>query len=566
MRTDLMKRTVRGLLVLVIAVLATSDTVVAKDYFVSPSGDDGADGTRVETAFATIDRAAKVARAGDVINVLPGTYVGRVRPVASGTAESPIVYRRHGDGEVVIATSVETDGGGWHERAAFRLGDGNHHTVIEGLTFRGAETWIYVGDGASHNTVRDCTFDGMRNYFHGILINNASWNRIENCRFLSAVAFPDDWDADQPLPRLADYITIWRNSHHNLIEGCQFHAISHVAVGISGHDPEFLPRFTMIRNNTFHDPRWKPMGFGAAEDVLVEGNRMYGRAGTFIQFQARRAIVRRNIMHHYRPTEAGHPPDYRGALLLRSIINEYGGLDDARLGRIYHNTFYHCARPVAYGVRPTTLPVCENIFKNNIFWKFEQPLSLPRPFFAHFTTQNANYFTGNLIASGISGAKVVELATLEDRERFTLAEISAKGRELCRRDVFADNIEAEPKLAIDNRQGEPVELAKLSAADFMPMEGSPCIDAGTPLTTTTDGGQGRIVPVEDAHYFCDGWGMIPGDFVTIGSAGTAQVVKVDIPARTLTLDRDLTWKKGEAVNLPFSGTGPDIGAVELIEK
>ena len=80
-----------------------------------------------------------MARAGDVVNVAPGTYAERIRPTASGTAKAPITIRRQGDGEVVVTTSKETDGGKWEERAALKLGRGNNHFVIEGLTFRDAE-------------------------------------------------------------------------------------------------------------------------------------------------------------------------------------------------------------------------------------------------------------------------------------------------------------------------------------------------------------------------------------------------------------------------------------------
>jgi parallel beta helix pectate lyase-like protein len=44
------------------------------------------------TPWCTLRAAANAARAGDTVNVMPGTYTGTVRPIASGTASAPIRY------------------------------------------------------------------------------------------------------------------------------------------------------------------------------------------------------------------------------------------------------------------------------------------------------------------------------------------------------------------------------------------------------------------------------------------------------------------------------------------
>ena len=75
---------------LILSVLAAATPAAATAYYVSPAGDDANDGTSAAKAFRSIDRAAKLAKAGDVVNILPGTYVGRIRPANSGTPEAPI--------------------------------------------------------------------------------------------------------------------------------------------------------------------------------------------------------------------------------------------------------------------------------------------------------------------------------------------------------------------------------------------------------------------------------------------------------------------------------------------
>jgi hypothetical protein len=524
-----------------------------RTYYVSPRGSDEASGQSAEAAFATIARAAAVADAGDTVNILPGTYVGRIRPARGGTAEAPIVYRRHGEGEVVISTSKETDGGRWEERFAWKLGFGNDHTVLDGLTFRDAEGWIYIGDYARHNTVRNCTFDRCRMY-HGIYINNGSFNTIADSKFLEAIAFPEGWTADAPEPALADYISIWRDSHCNLVQGNEFHEISHVAVSIMGHDPEFVASRNIIRANTFHEPKWKCLSFHAAEHTLVEDNTMTGLAASFIQYHGSRAIVRRNIFTHYRPVRSKpHPTYFHGAVWLRSGVNEYGTYDLATHGRIYNNTFFDCDVPLTYRGAGTPLPVSNIVLKNNVFANFRTPLRLPMPFYKNFTTQNANPFTGNVVFGGPEGGKVFELIPngANEGRLMTLAEARGESLALCRRQVFDGNIEADPQLT------DP------AGGDFRPKVGSPCIDAAQPLTRTRFAGEGRRIVVEDALYFCDGFGRIAGDRVQVGDQAAATVTSVDYATNTLTVDRELTWPLGAAVHLAYHGKAPDIGAVEV---
>ena len=522
-------------------------------YYVSPKGDDAVSGATVEQAFASIDKAAKLAAAGDVVNILPGTYVGRIRPVNSGTAEAPIIYRRHGDGQVVITTRKETDGGKWHDRFAFKLGEGCNYTVLDGLTFRDAEGWIYIGDQAHHNTVRNCTFQRCR-MSHGIYVNNGSFNTIAGCKFLDAIPYPKDWDATKPEPSISDYITIWRDSHYNLVQGNEFGEISHVAVSIMGHDPEFIASHNIVRNNTFHEPKWKCLSFHHAEHTLVEGNRMTGLAAAFVQFHAEKTIMRRNVFTNYRAVKSEpHPTYFHGVLWLKSGINEYGTLDLAQHNRIYNNTFVDCQVPLTYrGLGRNRLPVCDNVFKNNILFRFATPLRMPMPFYAHYVTQQANPFVRNVLFAGPQGGKVFELIGDEEAKgrMLSLAEAVAESPKLCRKQLFVDNLEVDPQLA------DPAK------ADYRLKPGSPCIDAGAPLTRTRFAGSGTQVVVEDALYFCDGFRRIDGDMIVVGSNTPARVVTVDYDTKTLTVQRALSWEKGDPVNLAYEGKAPDIGALE----
>jgi len=83
--------------------LCLSMTGTATTYFVSPSGNDGSNGTSISQAFQTIQRAADIVQAGDTVEILAGTYREQVTIPRSGTSSAPIVFRAYQDEEVIIS-------------------------------------------------------------------------------------------------------------------------------------------------------------------------------------------------------------------------------------------------------------------------------------------------------------------------------------------------------------------------------------------------------------------------------------------------------------------------------
>ena len=79
-------------------------------------------------------------------------------------------------------------------------------------------------------------------------------------------------------------------------------------------------------------------------------------------------------------------------------------------------------------------------------------------------------------------------------------------------------------------------------------------------------GKSDVLPVEDASWFYDGFG-IPGEKGdTIRLGGTDQravVVSVDLDANALTLDREVSFTAGQGVALDYKGDAPDVGAFEV---
>jgi len=98
--------------------------------------------------------------------------------------------------------------------------------------------------------------------------------------------------------------------------------------------------------------------------------------------------------------------------------------------------------------------------------------------------------------------------------------------------------------------------------DFQLQANSNSIDAGGFLTTTISSGSGQSVSVVDANYFCDGYGMINGDLIKIGSNDPVRVISVNYDANIIIVDKSISWNKDDGVSYPYSGSAPDIGAYE----
>src|SRR5262249_12867314 len=104
----------------------------------------------------------------------------------------------------------------------------------------------------------------------------------------------------------------------------------------------------------------------------------------------------------------------------------------------------------------------------------------------------------------------------------------------------------------------------VSTRDFTLQATSPAIDAGTVLTTTTTSCSANSVTVADAGYFHDGYGMINGDTVQIGTQ-TRVLTGVNYATNLLTWSgASVTCGSGTGVSLPYAGLAPDMGAQERV--
>jgi hypothetical protein len=132
-----------------------------------------------------------------------------------------------------------------------------------------------------------------------------------------------------------------------------------------------------------------------------------------------------------------------------------------------------------------------------------------------------------------------------------------------------NNLTGKDPRFVDYRAGEGWP-SRSSTADRRPdlrlRPDSPAVDAAVALTRTRAAGSGRKLAVHDSRFFTDGFGLVDGDRVVVGSNPPVRVVDVDHSSGTLTLDEPLSWRKDDPVWPPHAGSAPDIGALEYVDS
>lgn len=101
------QQTARIGIVFLVLTVAISWTM-AREYHVSPAGDDGSDGT-VQQPLKTISAAAQLAQPGDVVTIHAGVYRERVTPPRGGSSDQKRITYQAAAGEKVVIKGSSSD-------------------------------------------------------------------------------------------------------------------------------------------------------------------------------------------------------------------------------------------------------------------------------------------------------------------------------------------------------------------------------------------------------------------------------------------------------------------------
>jgi hypothetical protein len=485
-------------------------------FYVSPKGDDDQSGS-VDRPWATLGKAAREAIAGDVIIIMPGTYAGYeniLAPKNSGTAAAPITFRAAERRKARLAGTPGAD-------RAIVL-DGVSHIRIEGLevfpvSSRGL--WLLA------QNVKDIHLTDMH--------MERSRDAVDGTPFLIRDS-EDIFVRDSTLKKSPFNMAVIQCCKRVLFEGN--------AISYAGHSPlqfydggdaqEVYNTEIVLRGNVFN-PTWgRAFEFLTGRNALFENNIIIhslhgGRsASEAAQPNAFAAIYRFNRVFR----NWGNP------IVMHPWLEVHGVTDN----RIYHNVFdRNSLEALRIIERSASIPVRDNVVKNNIFHR-NDPFGEER----------------QVVLSRGARHVVFEHNALGEGGKIGFSNAPSQGPD----DLQSDGEEQ----FRDNFRG-PVGFLDAERYDHRLSADSPLRDAAVPLTFVLNDGQGRVLAVEDVRYFYDGFGIAgeQGDLVSVGEASRqARVVKVDVASGTLELDRKLSWQKGDAVSLSWSGAAPDMGALE----
>jgi len=484
------------------------------DFFVDsthPGASDSNAGTEA-SPWRTIAKANSTLTAGDRVYIKAGTYSRGIQPANSGSVGQPIIYKRFETDEVIIK---DVNYGIYLS--------GKSYIKVDGIQFVDNNGMLRF-DNSMNIDVTDCVFSGQkagsRNWSGVAVEDNSEYIKFLNCTFERWGYFTDNDDIGDMLD-FGDESDPDDLTTRILVEGCIIRYAAHALVNLrsGGH---------IFRNNYMHNEAWSPDGHGGRGIIsdsratyggrnLFEGNRIGYCAGgsdadatSAINLRTKNSILRRNML--YDNTDAG-------------LIMDGGGSagDDAINNKIYNNVFFNNGLETVGNVTEahmglqswhSSFLVQDNSIKNNIFR----------------TAPNV-YWT--------SGASLSQ-------------------------QTFANNWEdAGDPLFID--VSTPYSIATPALPNFVLQSGSPCIDAGAFLTNIiSPAGSGTTFKVDDASYYMDGWGIIPGDVIQLqGSSQRALITEVDYTSNTITVASGLSWTQNQGVALAYEGSAPDIGAYEF---
>ncbi|HDX9688830.1 TPA: right-handed parallel beta-helix repeat-containing protein [Bacillus thuringiensis] len=232
------------------------------DYYVSPAGSDLNPGT-LNQPFATIQKAANVAKEGSTIYIRGGVYNQKVRVTHSGASGAPITFQNYQNEKVILDGSkvkLEDDG-------LFTIEDKNY-IQVNGLEFRNLKSTkiseipigIYITGTGSNIEIRN-------NYIHHIEAN------VKNGNAHGIAVYGTSSNAQNNL----NHIVIDNNEVANLKLGLS------EAIAVNGNVDSFE-----VTDNKVHDNN----NIG----IVLIGHE--GVSPVTVLDQARNGIVRNNIVHH----------------------------------------------------------------------------------------------------------------------------------------------------------------------------------------------------------------------------------------------------------------------------
>ena len=532
----------------VFLVFSFCSSLFATEYYIGFNGNDNNDGS-IKSPWRNIAKANSTLIAGDTVFINTGEYQEVLRPNQNGQPGKYITYKSLPDATPVISNVSQ------YERTAIAL-ENRSYIIIDGIYVDGKKErpnsnlnmWVDLQD-AHHCIIRNSNFK----YAHGwpgiVLAGNSHHNKILNNRLDWVGALRGESDVNEH----GDTIYATEKANYNVIEGNSFFHGGHNLLNVYGS-------YNVIRNNYFDNDyggdkgyrsvvlsgKTKGVGYNVFEkNTIVNTKNSYRDPPVFpasMKVEGTNQIVRYNFF-------------YQNVQAAISSVIRFDDVPYTIDNKIYHNVFYSNGGPAWRAEIYSGASFNNNIFKNNIIYKSRKsPKNSNYNADLKINLKNGgdilfnNQIVANSIAMNSPGDAIVNVYGI-GRKPLSWYQGSYPSN-------FSKNIEGLPMFVVST----PTKID-----DVQLKSGSPQIDKGDFLTKTLNSGTGSIIKVEDAGYFFDGYGIVEGDKVQVGSNALVGISDVDYSANTLTLAKQISWEAGDGVSLSYYGASPDIGIHEYRE-
>lgn len=516
-------------IICVIATLSTalmlcSGPAAARIYYVAANGDDDGPGTLAKP-WRNIQTAANRLAAGDTVLIRGGTYEEQIVIKRGGKRGQTIQYKAY-PGETPVLNGKNINIKKW--RGLVEI-DGADFLRLEGLEIaNSANRGISITNDATHLALIDLIIhdNGPE---AGIIVEGArspAYSSIKGCKVYnnsrSGILL---WTAQGGYWLIEDNIVFGNRGTGNW-DGIQvggYNAASHHVV---------------VRNNVVYDNGGEGAdqidmgGHGPAKYYLMEGNDIYGKVGW------------KNVKLS---GEGQHYSIQRFNRLTNQTLVYYSY--QPYLVTTYNNTLHNAKHNILWSGEGETPDASFKgwVFKNNLFTSNTQNPFVCTGKCPINQSVSSMFFDGNMYLFG--GAHFI----WGDEQYATNDKGFEHWRSAWRQEPKGKSISC----SIDELYTDAARRA------YNLRSGSPAIDAGVALTFTVSSGKGTIIDVEKSWYFQDGYeGLIEPDTIKVGKNPPVRIVSTEHSKNRITIERPITWNKGDEVNLPFNGRSPDVGAHE----
>ena len=505
----------------------------AATYYVAPTGNDTNSGS-INAPFKTIQKAANIVNPGDTVYVRAGTYNERAFLSRSGTAGNYITFQNY------TGESPVMDGTGLGNGIMFYISNASYVKII-GLKIRnhtGAGINAQHSGAGSHLEIRDNeiynqSYSGIGGtYGHSIQVgptyqaplwSNGTWSDViidGNYIHDVVTGIPTAYNEALTVfgPTTKFQVT------NNIIDNASFISIDIVGRGTK-YPTDGIISGNEIKNSGY-DLTSAAIYIDFAKNITIENNIIHDNVGHGISVNAEPSgVVTENIIVR------------RNKVWNNSHNISFGSKDNGLASniRVVHNTAVNTSATSGY--RNYAL-YCGNgnIAKNNISYMtgmatHHVDMYYPECAGYNYTFDYNAYYPSN---------KTWRYKASSYTPFSTWQAIGQDTHYIAQDPLFVN----------------------IANNDFNLSTDSPYINAGGFLTATASVGSGTTLVVRDARYFTNGYGVIQGDLVQVGSNSPVRVTNVNYSTNTITLSQSISWNANDGVSYPYSGSAPDIGAYE----